>query len=125
MLENPQKGKNKIFRIIVLGLTLFHFFNCLPADENVSKEDAQSQIYFAAKYKATECGSTSIPEPPLLVFTDQLQRNLELCTIAITRMTCPFDGYPIICLGLYTKQSVPALPWYVNFNELTKTRLKQ
>jgi hypothetical protein len=107
------------FLIIFLGFLI----NCVPVDDKISKEDAQSQIYFAADFKAKKCG-TSIPSPPLLVFTDQIQRNLDLCTIAITRLDCPFSEYPIICLGIYSPEPIPDLPWYIDFKELTNRRIK-
>jgi len=107
----------------ILCFVLLVMIGCVPVDDKISKEDAQNQIYFSADFKAKKCG-TSIPQPPLIVFTDQIQRNLDLCTIAITRMDCPFDGYPVICLGIYSPDAVPGLPWYVNFKELTKTRIK-
>ena len=106
-------------RIFILIFSLL--LGCIPVDDKISKENAQSQIYAAADFKAKKCG-TPIPQPPLLVFTDQLQRNLDLCTLSIIRMDCPFDGYPVICLGLYTPEPVPSLPWYANFRELTKQR---
>ena len=106
-----------------LFLLLILLKGCIPVDDSISKENAQSQIYAAADYKAKKCG-TPIPQPPLIVFTDQIQRNLDLCTIAITRMDCPFDGYPIICLGIYSPEAVPDLPWYANFKDLTKQKFK-
>lgn len=108
-------------RIIIICLVLLT--NCLPNNPLVPAFDAQSQINAAAEYKAKEC-QTPVPQPPLYVFFDQQKRNVDLCSIAITRMECPFYEYPIICLGIYLKQPVPELPWYVNFNELTKTRFK-
>ncbi len=96
---------------------------CIPVDDKIPKEDAQSQIYYAADFKAKKCG-TPIPSPPLLVFTDQLQRNLDLCTIAITRLECPFSEYPIICLGIYSPEPIPEIPWYIDFKELTNRRIK-
>ena len=107
----------------VVCFILVFLIGCVPVDDKISKEEAQNQIYFSADFKAKKCG-TSIPQPPLIVFTDQLQRNLDLCTIAITRMDCPFDGYPIICLGIYSPEAVPTIPWYFNFKELTKTKIK-
>lgn len=107
-----------IFMSIFLILT-----NCLPNNPLVPAFDAQSQINAAAEYKAKEC-KTPVPQPPLYVFFDQQKRNVDLCSIAITRMQCPFYDYPIVCLGIYLKQPVPDFPWYVNFNELTKVRFK-
>ncbi|MCB1143663.1 MAG: hypothetical protein H7A24_03515 [Leptospiraceae bacterium] len=104
--------------LIFLGIS-----NCMMVEDMISKNDAQSQIYFAANFKAKEC-NTPIPEPQLLVFSDQYKRNLDLCTIAITKMDCPFDGYPIICMGIYTNKETPSIPWYLNFKELTKTKFK-
>lgn len=109
-------------RILVfgIGLTLL-FANCRANDESVPAWDAQTQINAAAEFKAKECKG-HVPQPPLLVFHDQEKRNVDLCSIAITRTECPFTGYPIICMGIYLKKPVPDFPWYVNFNELTKTR---
>ena len=107
----------------ITSLLLISILGCIPINDKISVEDAQNQIYFAADFKAKKCG-TPIPSPPLIVFTEQIQRNLDLCTIAITRMDCPFDGYPIICLGIYYPEATPTLPWYFNFKELTKQRFK-
>ena len=109
-------------RLIFLTILVL-MVGCIPVDDKIPKDDAQNQIYFAADFKAKKCG-TPIPQPYLIVFTDQLQRNLDLCTIAITRMDCPFDGYPVICLGIYYPEAVPGIPWCFNFKELTKTRIK-
>lgn len=102
--------------------------------------DAQSQINAAAVFKANECKkeclndstktdktqcTDALPQPPLYVFTDQDSRNLNLCSIAITRTNCPFNGYPIICLDIYIKKKTPDIPWYLNFNnDLAKRQLQ-
>jgi hypothetical protein len=87
--------------------------------------DAQSQINAAADYKARECKQAGPPQPPLLVFTDQDSRNLNLCSVAITRTSCPFSGYPVICLGIYTTEKLGDIPWYLNFNnDLAKRQIK-
>lgn len=114
-------GKKIVVHIYIVILVLM--IGCLPVDDKISKEDAQSQIYFAADFKAKKCG-TPIPTPPLIVFTDQIQRNLDLCTIAITRLDCPFADYPIICLGIYSPDAVPNIPWYISFKELSNRRIK-
>lgn len=98
-------------------------FYCRPAVTTVPAFDAQSQINAAADFKAKECNQ-EVPQPPLYIFTDQEQRNLDLCSISITRLSCPFTGYPIICMGLYLAEPIPEIPWYLNFNELTKVRFK-
>jgi hypothetical protein len=108
--------------LCIISILIF-IIGCVPVDDKIPKEDAQSQIYSAAEFKAKKCG-TPIPSPPLLVFTDQIQRNLDLCTIAITRMECPFSGYPIICLYIYSPQVIPELPWYFDFKEETNRRFK-
>lgn len=99
------------------------FSGCIPYEEKIPKWNAQTQLNAAVEFKAREC-RTPAPQPPLFVFTDQYKRNLDLCTIAITKIACPFNDYPIICLGIYYTKETPNLPWYVNFNELTKQRFK-
>lgn len=108
--------------ILILLYIIFLLVYCRPAETTVPAFDAQSQINAAADFKAKECNQP-VPQPPLYVFTDQEQRNVDLCSIAITRLSCPFDGYPIICLGIYMPDPVPDIPWYLNFDELTKERL--
>ena len=112
----------RIFRCIIITF-LLGIYNCVPYDESIPAWDAQTQVNAAAEFKAKECKSET-PQPPLYVFTDQVKRNLDLCTIAITRMECPFNEYPIICLGIYVESPTPEIPWYLNFNELTKVRFK-
>lgn len=109
-------------RKLIISILLITFY-CRPADDKIPAFNAQSQINAAADYKAKQCNQP-VPQPPLYVFTDQYKRNVDLCSIAITRMACPFDGFPIICMGIYTTQPYPPLPWQINFNELTKTRIK-
>jgi hypothetical protein len=108
-------------KFFYLGMIILLFANCLPNNDTVPAWDAQTQINAAAEYKAKECNGP-VPQPPLYVINDQIKRNLDLCSIAITRLECPFNGYPIICMGIYLEKPVPEFPWYVNFNELTKTR---
>ncbi|MCB1156361.1 MAG: hypothetical protein H7A25_21260 [Leptospiraceae bacterium] len=98
-------------------------FSCRPAPSTIPAFNAQSQINAAADYKAKQC-KQEVPTPPLYVFEDQDKRNVDLCSIAITRMSCPFDAYPIICIGIYLDNPIPEIPWYLNFNELTKQRFK-
>ncbi|MBP7280156.1 MAG: hypothetical protein KBA66_01170 [Leptospiraceae bacterium] len=106
----------------ILFLLLFLFY-C--NEKPIPAWQAQSQINAAAEFKARECNQSGPPQPPLLVFTDQDSRNLNLCSIAITRTDCPFEGYPIICLSLYMKDKVDDIPWYLNFNnDLAKRQLK-
>ncbi len=107
----------------ILILLSIYTYNCVPYEEKISAWNAQTQVNAAVDFKAKQCNSFA-PQPPLYVFTDQVQRNLDLCTIAITRMECPFNEYPIICLGIYTESETPEIPWYINFNELTKVRFK-
>ncbi|MEM7180815.1 MAG: hypothetical protein AAF518_07875 [Spirochaetota bacterium] len=104
--------------LCVLALSL-----CRPANTKIPAFNAQSQINAAADFKAKECNQ-DVPQPPLYVFADQEQRNVDLCSIAITRLKCPFGGYPIICFGLYTSSPTPEIPWYLNFNALTDERFK-
>lgn len=105
----------KIFIFFVL------FITCVPVSDKVPQWDAQTQINAAIDFKAKECGGDP-PQPPLYVMYDQYERNVDLCSIAITRMECPLDGYPIICIAIYLSKPYPEIKWYENFNELTKVR---
>lgn len=108
--------------VFLLVLIVFHF--CMPIDDHVPMWDAQSQLNAAADYKAKECKQSGPPLPPLYVFTDQIKRNIDLCTIAITRITCPFDGYPIICLWIYMDKPLNQIPWQFNFNTMSNQKFK-
>jgi len=104
-------------------LILLFLISC--AEKPIPAWEAQSQINAAVDFKTRECKQAGPPQPPLLVFTDQDSRNLNLCSVAITRTACPFEGYPIICLSIYMKDKVDDIPWYLNFNnDLAKRQLK-
>lgn len=114
--------RNSLKAIITLFLLVIIQF-CTPINDKVPAWDAQTQINAAAEFKAKEC-SSPVPQPPLYVFTDQIQRNLDLCSIAITRTNCPFTGYPIICMGIYLSKPVSSLHWLFNFDEFAKQKFK-
>ena len=61
--------------------------------------DAQSEISAAIAYKEGSCGN----RPPfiLIVPPQPSQYGVELCSISIIRLECPFDSYPFYCLELY------------------------
>ncbi|EOQ96893.1 hypothetical protein LEP1GSC195_3751 [Leptospira wolbachii serovar Codice str. CDC] len=108
------------------GISLFFIVlavNCGSGIDRVETNDAQSQVYAAAKFASEKCGNP-IPNPPLLVLNKPVQRNLDLCTIAITRTECPFLGYPLPCTLIYLEQETGDIPWYLNFNEISKTQIK-
>jgi hypothetical protein len=107
----------------IFVLSILSIFACAPGVEKVDVSDAQSQIFAAAKFAADKCG-TPIPEPPLIVVNDPVKRNLDLCTISITRVGCPFTGYPITCTLIYLQKDPGDIPWYLNFNELSKQQIK-
>jgi hypothetical protein len=101
--------------------------------------DAQSQINSAVEFRATRCqdecrktnGDNSplcqnrvLPQPPLLLFDDVQERNLNLCSIAIIRTSCPLNAYPLICLLVYKPEQAGEIPWWMNFNESSKTKLR-
>ncbi len=113
----------RIFSGIVLCFLFSHFISCAQTDERVDVSDAQSQILAAAKFAADKCG-TPIPEPLLLVVSDPIKRNLDLCTISITRTGCPFSGYPLPCILIYSQKDPGDLPWYINFNGISKVQIK-
>ncbi|MBM9548606.1 hypothetical protein JWG40_16390 [Leptospira sp. 201903074] len=105
--------------ILTVGLT----YHCGPGVDRVETNDAQSQVYAAAKFASEKCGNP-IPNPPLVILNKPIQRNLDFCTIAITRTECPFLGYPLPCTLIYLEKETGDLPWYLNFNELSKIQIK-
>ncbi|AYV58011.1 hypothetical protein [Leptospira kmetyi] len=118
---NILKRKNVFF--VLFLLFGFAFFNCVRP-EVVSPSDSQSQIYAAASYLANKCG-TPIPAPFPVVLEDVQQKNLDLCTIAITRSECPFVSYPFACVLLYVDKPLDDIPWYLNFQEtFVKTKIQ-
>lgn len=97
--------------------------NCVRP-EVVSAGDSQSQMYAAASYLANKCG-TPIPQPFPIIFEEVQQKNLDLCTIAITRSECPFVSYPFACVLLYVDKPLDDIPWYLNFQEtFVKTKIQ-
>ncbi|MCW7468687.1 hypothetical protein [Leptospira kanakyensis] len=108
-----------LFFLFASGLLI----NCGPSVDRVETDDAQSQVYAAAKFASEKCGNP-IPNPPLVILNKPIQRNLDFCTIAITRTECPFLGYPLPCTLIYLEQETGDLPWYLNFNELSKIQIK-
>ncbi|WBF96316.1 hypothetical protein LIX31_16970 [Leptospira kirschneri] len=97
--------------------------NCVRP-EVVSASNSQSQIYAAANYLSNKCGNP-IPVPMPLVVEDVEQRNLDLCTIAITRSECPFISYPFACVLIYVKEPIGEIPWYLDFQEVfVKTKIQ-
>ncbi|PJZ47292.1 hypothetical protein [Leptospira brenneri] len=112
----------KVQKFIFL-LTICLTFNCGATVDRVDTNDAQSQVYSAAKFASEKCGNP-IPNPPLVIVTKPIKRNLDLCTIAITRTECPFLGYPLPCTLIYLEQETGDIPWYLNFNEISKTQIK-
>ncbi|TGN17291.1 hypothetical protein [Leptospira idonii] len=115
--------KRKLSLFVVASFMLAGFISCAPGEDRVAVNDAQSQIYAAAKFAADKCG-TPIPEPAILVINEPLKRNLDLCTISLTRVGCPFVGFPITCLLIYLEKDPGDIPWYMNFNELSKQQIK-
>ncbi|EOQ90227.1 hypothetical protein LEP1GSC202_0647 [Leptospira yanagawae serovar Saopaulo str. Sao Paulo = ATCC 700523] len=107
---------------ILLFLSVL-IFNCAPGVDRVDTNDAQSQVYSAAKFASEKCGNP-LPNPPLLIVNKPIQRNLDLCTIAITRTECPFLGYPLVCTLIYLEEETGDIPWYLNFNEISKLQIK-
>nr|WP_244241474.1 hypothetical protein [Leptospira perdikensis] len=97
--------------------------HCGAGVDRVDTSDAQSQVYAAAKFASEKCGNP-IPNPPLVIVNKPIKRNLDLCTIAITRTECPFLGYPLPCTLIYLEKETGDIPWYLNFNEISKIQIK-
>ncbi|WP_246032027.1 hypothetical protein [Leptospira fluminis] len=104
---------------IFCSILLFVCGNCVRQDL-ISQGDSNSQIYAAAEYLARKCGSP-IPTPFPVAIGDIQKRNLDLCTIAITKSDCPFVSYPIACLLIYVDQPAGNIPWYTNFKDFYVT----
>ncbi|MDZ4726037.1 MAG: hypothetical protein SH817_07765 [Leptospira sp.] len=113
----------KFLKIFLLITMIVFSSSCAQEEERVPVSDAQSQILASAKFSADRCG-TPIPEPPLIIVSDPIKRNLDLCTISITRTGCPFTAYPLPCLLIYLQKDPGNIPWYVNFNEISKQTIK-
>lgn len=79
---------------LILGLSA-----CRPVDTSIDQADATSEILAATDYKAKECGQ----RPPfVLIPPDNVEEHaLRLCSILITRATCPFHEYPPFCSEMY------------------------
>ena len=118
-------------------LLIFIFLNCSGDPALIPAWDAQSQIGATAEFRATRCqeecrtanGANSplcerriLPQPPLLLFKDVQERNLNVCSIAITRTSCPISTYPLACIFVYSKDEAKQIPWWVNFNEAAKRK---
>ncbi len=114
-----------MIRSLFISIFLFFslFSNCAQVEDTVPVNDAQSQIYAAAKFAADRC-NTPIPSPPILVINAPVKRNLDLCTISITRTGCPFLGYPIACTLIYLDRDPGNIPWWANFNALSRQQIR-
>ncbi|WCL48684.1 hypothetical protein [Leptospira sp. GIMC2001] len=112
--------KKKMRLLLLIGL-IFTQYNCVQQDL-VDRDEAYNEIYFALNYKSRECGR-EIPPLPLILLEDVSRRNLDLCTISITRTDCSEGDYPITCLLLYIEDDVQDIPWYFNFNDLSKRKI--
>lgn len=108
---------------LILFVSLVLILNCGPGVDRVPTSDAQSQVYAAAKYASEKCGNP-LPNPPLVIVNEPVRRNLDLCTISITRTECPFLGYPLVCTLIYLEEETGDIPWYLNFNEISKLQIK-
>lgn len=106
------------FLVFVLG---WFSASCI-AQENLEQEEANSQIFSAASYKARECGNP-IPDPYLYVISKEVpQRNIDLCTFAILRTTCPLNSFPAVCILIYLDE-LGDIPQPLNFNDFVNDKL--
>ncbi|TGK01890.1 hypothetical protein EHQ53_15605 [Leptospira langatensis] len=102
-------------RILIFGIFIFFFADCIRQD-TVPEGDANSQIYAAANFLSQKCGDPIPPHFPVAI-GDVQRRNLDLCSIAITKAECPFVSYPVACLLIYYDKSLGEIPWYLNFKD--------
>ncbi|ASV13467.1 hypothetical protein [Leptospira santarosai] len=107
----------RIFLGFVFILILAMFSQNCKKSEVVSAGDSQSQIYAAANYLSNKCGNP-IPTPMPFIVQGVKQRNLDICTIAITQSECPFISYPLACVLIYVDNPIGDIPWYINFQEV-------
>ncbi|MBF3376078.1 hypothetical protein [Leptospira borgpetersenii] len=103
----------RLVSILVVAVLLQKF----TKTEGVLAGDSQSQIYAAANYLSNKCGNP-IPTPMPFTVQGVKQRNLDICTIAITRSECPFVSYPLACVLIYVDNPIGDIPWYINFQEV-------
>jgi hypothetical protein len=95
--------------------------NCAQSS-TLDTEHANSQLFSAASYKSRECGNP-IPTQALYVVSDNVpQRNIDLCTYAILRTSCPFDSFPTVCVLIYLEE-LGSFPKFINFGDLVNEKL--
>ncbi|XDD52439.1 hypothetical protein AB3N59_19080 [Leptospira sp. WS92.C1] len=113
---------NRFFFLCSIATCFIFSQNCAQ-EEVVSPADSQSQLHAAANYLSNKCG-TPIPVPFPIIVEEVQQKNLDLCTIAITKSECPFVSYPFACILIYVDKPLNDIPWYLNFQEIfVKTKL--
>lgn len=101
----------------MLGVVL----SCVQTND-LDTDHANSQLFSAASYKARECGNP-IPSQYLYVISDKVpQRNVDLCTFAIMRTSCPFDSFPTVCVLIYLEE-FGSVPKYLNFGDIVNEKL--
>lgn len=94
---------NRLFFKLNLSPLLFVIFfsvsGCIIEKDDISNQDAYSQLYSAIDYKAEVCGQK--PGYFLILPGEPTQYEVDLCSITIVRSECPFNDYPLFCLELY------------------------
>lgn len=111
-IKNFVKNPKNIFiflRLLVINLLtklfltffiLFFIAYCVD-DSNKVREEDKRNLLLAIAAKANECGKEG---PSFLVFPIEKNVNkisVQICTLAILQMECPFTGYPLICIEMY------------------------
>lgn len=84
--------------ILILFIAALSVTGC-PVDTSIDQSDAYNQIYAAIDYKAKECGTS--PAYPLILPDTPSNYGVELCSLTIIRLECPFNDYPLLCLEAY------------------------
>ncbi|TGK03946.1 hypothetical protein EHO59_10490 [Leptospira semungkisensis] len=103
-------------RLLFFCILIFSLSDCVRQD-TVMEGDANSQIYAAASFLSQKCGDPIPPNFPTAI-GDVQRRNLDLCSIAITKAECPFVSYPVACLLIYYDKPLGEIPWYLNFKDV-------
>ena len=93
------RASTGVYRLVItLIIAYIALSGCIEKDD-LSNQDAYSQLYAAIDYRAGVCGER--PGYFLILPGEPTQYEVDLCSISIIRSECPFNDYPLFCLELY------------------------